>query len=522
MATRVFKFIGLVAILVLINFVAPAAVKATTPPAADADRPLVIAIGSDPETFNPLQIRARTTWNLLMHVTERLFARDKDMVVKPWLVESYERPDDFTWKLKLRKGIKFSSGDELKASDVKFTILETQNPKWKSPNTFVTETNVDLNNIEVLDDYTVVLHTKKPAPLLMDSADFLPIISEKQFKTATDAEIGQRPVGTGPYVIKEYVKDDHVTLERRDNYWGTKPDYKTVIYRPIPNNQTRLAELLAGNADIILNLSPDDLGKVKSTPGLRVETVQGGRDVFIGIMCTVEPFTDKRVRQALNYAVDLESIFKNLLGGNGTRMTSVTNLPTKLKPYTYDPMKAAQLLDEAGLVDSNKDGVREWKGKPVQVELGTTKGRYVMDAAIAQAVASDLTAAGIKTEAKAYEWSVYVDMINGKKLPPLFFLGLGSSFNGEQEFFYVQKDFAFNSTQWLNNDFEKTFAELQRTMDPKVRVELIDKIDQVVQDDSPWIFIWKQVDFYGANNRVEFKARPDELVMLFDVHPAAK
>ncbi len=523
MSARVFKLIGVFAALILIGLMAPATVGATTPPAADADKPLVIAIGTDPETFNPMQIRARTTWNMLMHITERLFARDKDMQMKPWLVESYERPDDLTWKLKLRKGVKFSSGDELKASDVKFTILETQNAKWKSPNTFVVETNVDLTNIEVPDDYTVVLHTKKPAPLLMESADYLPIVSEKQFKTATDAELALKPVGTGPYVIKEYVKDDHVTLERRDTYWGTMPDYKTVTYRPIPNSQTRLAELLAGNADIVLNLSPDDVAKVKSNPSLRVETVQGGRDVFIGIICTTEPFTDKRVRQALNYAVDLDGIFKNLLGGNGERMASVTNLSsTKLKPYTYDPKKAAQLLDEAGVVDTNKDGIREWKGKPVQIELGTTKGRYVADAAIAQSIASDLTAAGIKTDAKAYEWSVYVDMINGKKLPPLFFLGLGSSFNGEQEFFYVQKDFGFNSTQWLNEDFEKSFTELQRTMDPKARGVLIDKIDQIVQDDAPWIFVWKQVDFYGANNRVEFKARPDELIMIYDVHPAAK
>jgi peptide/nickel transport system substrate-binding protein len=351
----------------------------------------------------------------------------------------------------------------------------------------------------------------------MDSSDYLPILSEKYYSEATEAEIAQQPIGTGPYVVTEYVKDDHITLELRDDYWGSMPPNKTVIYRPIPDNQTRLAELLAGNVDIALNISPDDIERIESTDGVRIETVSGGRDVFIAILCDQEPFDNVQVRQALNYAVDLEAIFESLLYGYGERLATPSNMPTKVEPYSYDPEKAAALLDEAGAVDTDGDGIREWNGEPLEIELGTPNGRYVKDVDISQAIAADLTAIGIKTEAKAYEWSVYVDMIVGETLPPLFFLGLGSSFNGQQELLYVQKDFGFNSTQWENDEFETKFAELAISMDQDERRQLVDELDEIVHDQAPWIFVWKQVDFYGASDRVNFTPRADELIMLFDV-----
>jgi len=473
-------------------------------------------MGTDPETLNPLQSRARTTGTIIWHINERLAARGSDMQMAPWLAESIEQPDDLTWVFHLRKGVTFSNGEELTASDVKFTLEQMVDPKWNSPYATVpADLSLDMSNIEIPDDYTIILHTAEPAPLMLEQLDFVAILSEEYYSEASDAEISQHPMGTGPYVLTEWVKDDHITLERREDYWGPLPEIKTIIIRPIPDAQTRLAELLAGNADIVLNISPDDMERVEAAEGVHMATVQGGREIFLGIRCDQAPFNDVRVRQALNYAVNVEAILENLIGV-GTRMATGSNfpVPSPVEAYTYDPQKAAALLDEAGVIDSNGDGVREWNGQPLTIEISSPNGRYVRDVEIAQAAAGDVTAVGIPAEAKAYEWSVLSDMALNNTVPALHLFGFGTSFSGQMEHWFMTKDFPMNTTHWDDPDFERAYAELKSTLDPDTRVEMIHELDQIAHDGAPWVFIWHQVDFYGVSDRVEFTPRADEMIAL--------
>jgi peptide/nickel transport system substrate-binding protein len=491
--------------------------EATSAPEPAEQEPLVMVMGTDAETLNPLQFRARTTGIISWHVNERLVARGSDMKMGPWLAESVEQPDDLTWVFHLRKGVTFSNGDPFTAQDVKFTFEQMVDPKWNSPkSTIPSDLSLDMDNIEIPDDYTIIFHTTEPAPLMLDQLDFIGIISEKYFSEASDAEISQQPVGTGPYVVTEWVKDDHITLERRDDYWGPLPEIETIIVRPIPDAQTRLAELLAGNADIVLNVSPDDMERVEAAEGVRMATVDGGREMFIAIRCDQEPFNDVRVRQALNYAVNVEAILENLMYGLGTRMATGSNypVPSPVEAYTYDPAKAAELLDDAGVVDSDGDGVREWNGQPLSIEIGSPNGRYVRDVEIAQAAAGDLTAIGIPAEAKAYEWSVYSDMSLNNTLPPLHLLGFGTTFSGQMEHWFMTENFPMNTTHWNDPEFERVYAELKGTLDTDERTEMIQELDQIAHDGAPWIFIWKQVDFYGASDRVDFTPRADEMIDL--------
>jgi peptide/nickel transport system substrate-binding protein len=491
--------------------------ETAVPTAEPAEQePLVIVMGTDPETLNPLQSRARTTGIMLWAINERIAARGSDMKMAPWLAESIEQPDDLTWVFHLRKGVTFTNGEELTSQDVKFTFEQMVDPKWNSPySTIPADVSLDMSNIETPDDYTVIFHTTAPAPLMLEQLDFIGILSEKYFSEASDAEISQHPVGTGPYMLTEWVKDDHITLERNDNYWGPLPEIKTIIVRPISDAQTRLAELLAGNADIVLNISPDDMERVDATEGVHMATVEGGREIFLGIRCDIPPFDDVRVRQALNYAVNVEAILDNLIGV-GTRMATGSNypIPSPVQAYSYDPQKAADLLDEAGVVDSDGDGVREWNGQPMSIEIGSPMGRYVKDAEIAQAAAADITAIGIPAEAKAYEWSVYSDMSLNNTLPPLHLLGFGTTFSGQYEHWFMTEGFPMNTTHWNNPDFESVYAELKSTLDIEKRTEMIHELDQIAHEGAPWVFIWKQVDFYGASDRVEFTPRADEMIIL--------
>jgi len=242
--------------------------------------------------------------------------------------------------------------------------------------------------------------------------------------------------------------------------------------------------------------------------------------MFIGINCDLEPFSDVRVRQALNYAANVEAILDNLLYGVAERMATGSNypIPSPVEAYTYDPQKAADLLDEAGVLDSDGDGVREWNGEPLSIEIASSNGRYVKDAEIAQAVAGDLTAIGIPTEAKAYEWSVLSDMSMSDTLPPLHLHGFGSGFSGQFEHWFMTEDFPMETTHWNDPDFERIYAELKKTIDVDTRTAMIHELDQIAHDGAPWIFIYHQVDFYGVSDRVEFTPRADELIMYADLH----
>jgi peptide/nickel transport system substrate-binding protein len=132
-------------------------------------------------------------------------------------------------------------------------------------------------------------------------------------------------------------------------------------------------------------------------------------------------------------------------------------------------------------------------------------------------VAGEPTAIGIPTEAKAYEWSVLSDMALNDTLPPLHLFGFGSGFSGQFEHWFMTKDFPMDTTKWGDPDFERVYAELKSTIDTDTRTAMIHELDQIAHDGAPWIFIYKQVDFYGVSDRVEFTPRADEIIPYLEL-----
>ncbi|MDP1779144.1 MAG: ABC transporter substrate-binding protein, partial [Anaerolineales bacterium] len=266
---------------------------------------LTIAQASDINILDPKFLKGRETQNVLRMMFDSLFHRDDNMEIIPWLATSVENPDPLTWRFLLREDVKFSNGNDFRANDVKFTI-----GRLLEPDSGWSEKSI-IDRVEVVDDYTVDIITKIPFPALLSRAVLWHMTDEEYFNEVGIESFASSPVGTGPYKFVEWVKDEQVVLEANVNYWRGEPKIETIIFKPIPENATRIAALEAGDVDIIANVPPDYVKQPGQ--GVEIATAPGTRAVFLGMNVNVAPFDDVRVRQAMNYVVDVPAIIESVL-----------------------------------------------------------------------------------------------------------------------------------------------------------------------------------------------------------------
>ncbi|MCH7573330.1 MAG: hypothetical protein IH891_10480 [Planctomycetes bacterium] len=452
-----------------------------------------------------------------MNVFDALVVRQDDMTLGPGLAERWEIDDSkMVWTFYLRKGVKFTNGEPFDARSVKFTLERIRDPKIKARTTIVRR--MALDRVEIVDDYTVKIHTKHPVATLPIWLVNGFMLAPKYYSETPLKEVLRKPVGTGPYKMVKWVKDDFVLMEANENWWKGTPGIKTVKWRPVPEASSRIAELESGTADIITNISPDQGAMfAREERGNQVKAIHGGRRIYIGIRQSYEPFKDKRVRQAINYAVDFDLIAQYILDGHGSRLATVVNAPNSdesIKAYPYDPKKAKALLAEAGLKDTDGDGVLEKDGKPVAVKLDVPAARYLKGKEISETVAENLRAVGIKVEVNPLEWSVYLSRRRKKKFSPLYFHGFSSAFNAELDLGVLRPNLYANLTDWNNPEFIENYKRLGQMFDPEERKKISYRMQNIVHDDAPWIFLWNQYDFYGLSPRVKWFPRPDERIYL--------
>jgi peptide/nickel transport system substrate-binding protein len=278
------------------------------------------------------------------------------------------------------------------------------------------------------------------------------------------------------------------------------------VIRPVPELSARVVALQNEEAHIIVNVAPEVVAQVEDAANTRVSSVTGGRNIFIGIRCDQEPFGDVRVRQALNYAVDWDSIREAILEGYGERTRTIVNPPNDnpdIEAYPYDPDRARELLAEAGVEEG------------FEVTMDAPNGRYIKDSDLAQAIAQNFEDIGFRINLRVLEWSVYAgELLPSGNPDPLYFLGLGSPFSGEQELFYVHPDYSLNYTFWEDEEYVEKFAQLNQSVDADERRELMYEIQEIVQRECPWVFLWHQVDFYGAAEGLDWEARADERIWI--------
>jgi peptide/nickel transport system substrate-binding protein len=484
---------------------------------------VVIAQGVDPTTLDTMNQQETPASNLARQMYESLIVRNENLDLVPLLAaEMPKLVAPTTWEVKLRRGVRFHNGEEFTGESVKWSLERLANPANKlraTPNFTL------IDRVEIVDPHTVRVHTKKPWPIFVKGMAFAQaaMYPPKAYEGKDSAYISKNPIGTGPYKYVRWTKDEEIVLEANEQYWQGAPRIKTVVFRPIPDDAVRVAALQNGEVDIAVNIPPHMAATIDKHPRLFLSTAPSVRTIQLMYYThqmdaqhkVVGPYAgptaDRRVRQAMNLAVDADEIIKGVLDGKGVRVaTFLTDkhfgFDPQLKPTRPDLGQVKKLLTEAGYPSG------------LDIVLNAPQGRYVRDKEVAEAVAGQLTKAGIRTSVRTFEWGNYLNtMVYVHKAGPIWMIGWGSGTYDAESIYVPLFRTGGVFVNYHNAEFEGMVDEAQTIMDEKKRLEQYHRISRLWIQDAAAMPLYQQLDLYGVAKRLAWKARGDEVLRAYDM-----
>jgi len=492
------------------------------PPASAQTREetLIYSLQSDIDNWDPPNSVLREAIILGYHVFDHLAVRDlKTRKVGPNLATSWKAIDDTTWEVKLRQGVKFHDGTPFGAKDVKATFDRVLDPTKKMT---ARGNHAKIKTVEIVDDHTVRFKTDGPYPLFVERLTAQVMQSEKVIREKGHDFMQENPVGTGPYKLVKWSRKQEHLLVRNDDYWGAKPAFKYVRIRIIPEKATEIAELLSGGVDIIKAVPPDQMDVINKSGGARTATSPILRTAMLQLDQAARsgpnPFTDKRVRQAANLAVDSDAIIKHVLNGLGDRVATGINpmafgWDAGLKPYKQDIARAKKLLAEAGF--------------PNGVDIVFNEGPPIVEPAIQQtndAIVADMAKAGFRVKRNFIgDNTVLVARIKDGKGGPMFNWSWGyySVFDADAILYDVFKC-GENYSYYCNPALDDLISQGRSTLDVKKRTEIYVKAQKLLFDEAAYLYKWGLRGVWGISNRVDYQAPADEVDRMFTATPRKK
>src|SRR5213083_2839178 len=477
---------------------------------------LVVGLVAEPVALDPAQVTDLNSNRVGRRVAETLvaFAEGSTQIV-PGLAESWTiSRDGLQYTFKLRKGVRFHDGTPLDAEAVKFSIERQIVPdhpasklgKYPFANYFFG----NVKAVEPLDELTVRFILKEPRASFLDimAAAAASIVSPTAVRKY-GLDYGSNPVGTGPFRFASWERGQRVVLEKNPSYWKFPVKVDRVIYRPIVEDQARLTELLTGSLDLIVGVPPDFVGQLESQGKVNVLRQVGAHVWYLGINNQKKPFEDKRVRQAMNYAVNKEALVRDVLKGTGSLsrgpvLPATWGAESSLKPYPYDPERARKLLAEAGYPNGFSTSL--WV-----LESGSGMQSPV---AMSTVIQSNLKAVGVTVALQTMEWGAYLAKLRSKE-QELFALSWMAGMEDPDMVMYP----LLHSSQWTpngpnralykNETFDELLHQARLTTDQAKRADLYRQAQRLLVDDAPWIFIDHEIQTAAHSKRVQgFKLHP--------------
>ena len=418
--------------------------------------------------------------------------------------------NDTTWEFTLRPGVKFHDGSPLTAEDVRATIERNLVPG----KTVVTAGFTTIESVQTATPTLVRVVTRKPDPLLpVRLAQMGSQILPARLTTDEGAkELARRPIGSGAYRFVEWVKDERLIMEANRDWWGWEgraPAIARVLWRAIPDDFPHLVALEKGDADIVTSVPPDRIKSIAEGRNTRVVSVPSTRTVEFNINSTQPPLSDKRVRQALHYALDVPAIIRSLFAGLGRPLaggladTDFGYNPA-LKPYPHDPARARALLTEAGSPGG------------IDVTLHAGMCTMVNDKQLLEVIADMWAKVGIRARVVMMEMGARQRMVNERALPAggLLLINVQSTLlDADGSLWRILHPTGLGGRYWVGSQPGHRFHELMEqaryTLDPRKRKALYAEATQLFDDEKPWLELFQEVIVYGTSKRVTFRPRPD-------------
>jgi len=486
------------------------------PVAAQPAGTLVVGLVAEPVNLDPPQVTDLNSNRVGRRIVETLvtFPEESTQIV-PGLAESWTiSKDGLQYTFKLRRGITFHDGTPLNAEAVKFSIERQINPnhpayklgKYPFANFF-------FGNVKAVE----VLSEERVAFLLNEArASFIAVLAQGAASIVSPTAVMKwgpdyptHPVGTGPFRFASWDRGQRVVLEKNPTYWKYPVKVERVIYRPIVEDQARLTELLTGTLDVIVGVPADFVSQLEQNAKITLLKQVGAHVWYLGMNNQKKPFDDKRVRQALNYAVNKDAIVKDVLKGTGAAsrgpvLPGTWGADPALKPYPYDPERAKKLLAEAGYPSG------------FSTTLWVPESGSGMQAPVAMSTVmqSNLKAVGVNVSLQTMEWGAYLAKLRTKE-QELFALSWMAGTEDPDMVMYP----LLHSSQWTpvgpnralykNARFDTLLQQARLTTDQAKRAQLYREAQRILVDDAPWVFVDHEIQIAALSKRVQsFKLHP--------------
>ncbi len=411
---------------------------------------------------------------LVVHynVQECLLKVDKHGKLVPWLAERWYTTDSKNYTFFLKKGVRFHNGRELKAADVKFVLERAINPETKHPNRVRYE---GISSIIVKDDYTVSVALKEAnANFLLDIARQGSVIYPRE----TVDRLKTAPVGTGPFVVAEWVRGDRIVLARnRDYHVSGLPYLDRVTYRFISDPNSVVAALKAGDIDVsAFGIGPESIQELQKDGRFQVIVGDTTNDVILSMNNSKKPFSDKRVRLAITHAINKEEVLKGAMFGLGKILGSNVD---PLNPYfvdmskavPYDPAKAKKLLAEAGY-PNGLDAVLK------------VAPQYYYTVRTGEILVNQLAKVGVRVKIEQIEWGQWLSQVWKDANYDMSIIGHAEPWDINN---YANPNYYY---RWDNTEFRRLFKDSEVTVDDKVRRELYATLQKMLADEAPAVWLY--------------------------------
>jgi len=469
---------------------------------------LIVAIGAEPESLDPLGMSSAPAATVSEHMVESLIYLAADGSLQPALAESWEPSEDgLSWILNLRQGVSFHDGTPFNADAVKYNLdrflgkgqFEGENA---APFAFLLGR---VESVEVVDEHAVQINLNSVfAPFVAHlSHSFIAIHSPASIEALGAGEPIEAPVGTGSFKFVSWDRGDNIVMEKNEDYWGGAPRLDTVTFRFVPEGSSRVIMLETGEVHAIMAVPPTEISRLRAAGGINVVQENSVRVIYVGFNLQSDLFEDVRVRQALNYAVDKDAINETIFGGAFLPSTAAI-VPAvfgykEVGPYEYNPEKAMELLAEAGYDDG------------FEMELYHPTGRYPQDATVIEAVQAMLADVGITANLTTFDWSTYLAKVI---VPPeeaehdAYMIGWGTTTLDADYGLYALLHSAewgpkMNLSYYANDEVDALLAEARVTPDRGIREGLYHQALEIIWEEAPWLFLYNEGQFNAELSNVK-------------------
>lgn len=469
---------------------------------ASAKDMFVVDLVNEPSSLDPQKQWNPDSYYVYRNVFDNLITRDDAGKIAPQIATSWEYKSPSEVVFKLRSDVKFHDGEKLTAEDVAFSVTRIIDPAFKSPQ--ISQFN-KIKSAAVTGENEVTITTDGPYPVLLAQLVKLSIVPKHVVEKIGDDAFNAAPVGSGPYKFDRWDRGSLVALSRNADYWGDKGPFEKAEFRAVPDAATRLADLQAGNADLIVTLDADQAKQLEGSGSAKVLSALTERIAYLKLNPTIAPLDNPKVRQAVAMAIDKQGIVEGLLGGFDKPASQMANdtyfgFVPNLKNVEFDPEGAKKIVEETGA------------GK-TKLSFATSP---VFDQRIVQALAQMLSDVGFNVEIQLTDMAAYLKRAQSEPAQQANF-AFGRWSCACQDVDGVLFPLLHSSSSWSSLRDPKIDALLvaaRNTLDDKERQQAYDGVAKFVADDVPMVPLYEAAVLYGGAKNLEWQPTANESMFL--------